>query len=505
MAAEKTEQLPVGSNAKPKSAGFTNPAFRAMGLPAIRLPSRNWMIFWTLLTVSVSGVAYDKYKQKQIRKRWCDLVAPLAQETFPTSLTPRKVTVFVAPPPNDYLDTSMVIWRRFIKPVLFSSGIDYEVFTESRQGLIRFEVAERIRELRRELLDHEQNLQALEEEAKRWNKLKKQLSQLVGWGKSIRSDEEIDEEKERILAKKYKADFDYKELLGVFMSSKLRETSPLSEDALVVDPKLAGGVICLGRGAYKEYIAGLHEGILGPLDPPVAIPSEDLSTASKSEGDKITEIGGKVNGLADNDKGENSTITQSLDNQSSEPSATPSETNESQEISPSDTDEEDDQEKSKPIPKPYIFPDDYSKAIIPFELSKTGSIKNPRTHVPALFEQPILVIPIPHLIGFTNIPERIYRFYRRRYQAEAYCQAAVSCVLQTIRPFDPKFDLDLGKSEEEDWPKKWVQLGKEKKSEWVQELRGDERILKKLNVFDHSNISKLELSSRPNSESSIKE
>ena len=34
-----------------------------------------------------------------------------------------------------------------------------------------------------------------------------------------------------------------------------------SEDA--IDDSSAGGIICVGRGAYKEYLSGVHEGLLG--------------------------------------------------------------------------------------------------------------------------------------------------------------------------------------------------------------------------------------------------
>lgn len=59
----------------PKKKGFSNPALRMMGIPRISLPSRNWLIFWSVLIGVGSSIAYDKYEQKQIRKNgW--LVCP---------------------------------------------------------------------------------------------------------------------------------------------------------------------------------------------------------------------------------------------------------------------------------------------------------------------------------------------------------------------------------------------------------------------------------------------
>ncbi|CAI4574720.1 ALI_collapsed_G0031500.mRNA.1.CDS.1 [Saccharomyces cerevisiae] len=139
--------------AKPiRKPGYTNPALKALGIPALRLPSRNWMIFWSVLTVSIGGIAYDKYKQRQILSHATDLVKPLAEESMEVDKVPRKITVFIAPPPNDYLESSLKVWRRYVKPVLYYAGLDYELVQEDRQGIIRTNVANRIRELRKEIL-----------------------------------------------------------------------------------------------------------------------------------------------------------------------------------------------------------------------------------------------------------------------------------------------------------------------------------------------------------------
>lgn len=488
MSAEKPAETSPTQLKPLRKPGYSNPAFKAMGIPPIRLPSRNWMIFWTVVTVSVSGIVYDKQKQKQARKKWCDLVEPLSHEKFSTSRTSRKVTVFVAPPPNDYLDTSMTIWRRYLKPVLYSGGVDYEVFTEHKQGFIRSEVAERIRELRRELLENEQKLKQLDDEKKLWNKLKSKVSGMVRWTKPKRQ-EEIDEEMEKLLAKKYKDEFNYKNVLGVFYNNKNKNVEVLSEDALAQDVTLAGGVICLGRGAYKEYIAGLHEGILGPLVPP--------APEAKPESDRENKVETTVLKTKESE-GEHPVILteepqESISNPQEEPLVEAEHKPVEVEEKPveveakqnqADEDENENEDEKKPVPKPYITPDQYPTAVLPHELSSSEIVRDPKTHVPAIFHQPVLVVPIPHLIGFLNIPERIYRFYQRRYQAEEYCRAAASCVLQTVRPFNAKTDLDWGKYEENDWPKGWVKKGLEKQSEWVQEVKGDDRVLNKLNVFD---------------------
>ncbi|GMF82905.1 unnamed protein product [[Candida] boidinii] len=53
----------------------------------------------------------------------------------------------------------------------------------------------------------------------------------------------------------------------------------ISEDSQVLDQRDAGGIICVGRGAFKEYMNGLHEGLLGPL----TAPPQPLKPASIEE------------------------------------------------------------------------------------------------------------------------------------------------------------------------------------------------------------------------------
>ena len=102
-------------NKPPVKKGWSNPALRMMGIPKISLPSRNWMIFWTLLASVGGGVAYDRYQQKQIRKKWMEKFEPLGEEAYRTDRIPRKLSVFIAPPPNDYLDSSMVYLQEVCK------------------------------------------------------------------------------------------------------------------------------------------------------------------------------------------------------------------------------------------------------------------------------------------------------------------------------------------------------------------------------------------------------
>lgn len=429
----------AGQAAKNAKPGYTNPAFRAMGIPALRLPSRNWMIFWSVLTVSVSGIVYDKHRQKQIRNHYKDIVEPFSSEKLDVNRKPRKITVFIAPPPSDYLDTSLKVWKRYVKPILYYAGLDYELIEEEKQGVIRTEVANRIREIRRQLREKASNV--AEEEGKK---------------STVPADqEEFDSE----LARKFKNEFDFRDAIGIFY----KNTKPqiVHEDAQNPDPSMAGGVICLGRGAYKEYITGLHEGLLGPLDPPtIASDEQNLEDLQAIESKEEETNGSEL-----------------------ETGAVSSKVAEDGEKD----DEDKEGKKDEKVQSAFISPDKYSEAQFPEELqSQLGTyIRDPSTGIPILPHQAILMIPIPNLIGFLSIPERIYRFYQKRFYAEEVCSAVTNVVQQkNIRPFKSPQDLGLGSEEEEDWPKNWVKEGLKRKSEWTSELKDDSRVTELLKLYN---------------------
>lgn len=455
--------------------GYTNPAFKAMGIPSLRLPSRNWTIFWTLLTASIGGIVYDKYEQKQIRNRYREIVEPLSHQRMDINRMPRKVTVFIAPPPSDYLETSMKVWRRYVKPILYWGGLDYELVEADSQGVIRHEVAKRIREVRKQLL--ETQLAGENEQSKEYkpHKVKEQNSD---------QDEEFDPQQ----AKKFKEEFDYSKALGVFR--KWKAPGLVYEDSLVEYPELSGGVICLGRGAYKEYITGLHEGMLGPLDAPEDPEKSQQTKLGDLEPNSTSQVGvdtpldvtnkntseASVNIEA---SGEQPTENEMHNQAAGAPGASDSsESNESTESA-----ENSEGTEKHQVPKPYITSDDYENVEYPRELQ--GMVRDPKTNVPILPHQSILAIPIPNLIGFLCIPERIARFYTKRYYAEEVMSAVTHVVLQeNVRSFEDPADLDLCKEEELDWPKKWVQRGLDRNSEWTSQFKDDPRVAEQLHVYN---------------------
>lgn len=399
-----------------KSKGFSHPALQAMGIPTLRIPSRNWLIFWGVIGSFTSIYVYDRRERKRIREEWKHRVSYLAQQKMEPTEMPRKVTVYVAPPPGDYLEEGFAHFRQYIKPILTAAAIDYTVKSAKRQGEIRSTVAEEIRNIRRAELG---------------------------------------------LPLSYKDD---KDELDRFIESKIKKSD------------VPGGVICVGRGAYKEYMNGLHEGWLGPLE----APKVDTSVAD----DRANEFPDPERDLRDiygelKDEPKKSDV-QSTDLRSTEATvATLDEATESQQPSDSKQDDshkedknEEDEEKKKPVPKAYIKIPDYVNLETPSEFERLAKF------------EPMAAIGHPHLLGFLNTPFRLYRFFNRRKLADEMGRSTAAVVFGNYRPFDIHSDPDALVQEENDWPRKWKKKGLENNSEWMWDFKVDERIGSRLTVYE---------------------
>ena len=192
------------------------------GLPnfKFRLPSRNWLIFWTVTGSFTSMLLYDRYQKKQVQRKWCTFVSHLAQEPLPVNKMPRKITIFLAAPPGDGLRVAREHFHEYIKPVLVAGAMDWDVVEGRREGEVRAGLAEKIRKLRKRNGETPQ--------AEPGEETQEDLYQEIRRGAGI-------------------TDWD-----GV------------------------QGDLVLGRHTWKEYIRGLHEGWLGPLGDTQAPDRENL-------------------------------------------------------------------------------------------------------------------------------------------------------------------------------------------------------------------------------------
>lgn len=196
-----------------------------MGLPNLpkKLPSRNWMIFFTLTGSLFAAVTYDKREKKRAQAKWCKLVEHIKNEPLPAGTMPRKLTVFLQAPPNDGLRYSQDHFKDYVKPLLVASGLDWEFIQGRKEGDVRAEYAEKIRKLRGAVIDGEP------EDIMRQVRINNGIKEFDG-------------------------------------------------------PQ---GDIIIGRNTWKEYVRGLHEGWLGPLIAPaqagITASSVETETATKTD------------------------------------------------------------------------------------------------------------------------------------------------------------------------------------------------------------------------------
>lgn len=314
-----------------------------MGLPSmrLRLPSRNWMIFISIMSSFSAAVIYDKRETRRAQRKWCRLVEHLALEPLDPRSMPRRLTVFLEGPPGDGLRVAQDHFKEYVKPILVASGLDWQFIQGRKEGDVRVALAKKIRKLRKP------------------------------------ADENWDEE-------------------GITVH--IRRQNGIKEfDG-------AQGDIVIGRHTWKEYLRGLHEGWLGPLDAPASCEPENQSGDLQSKRSlnqeprlesfpelPIASKSDEKNHLLDNNTSE--TAPEAL-------SGT--------------------QEKSS-LP-PFITSSAYSSAPTPAQL-------------PPEFD-PSVPIPLPHVLGFLNTPTRLYRFLNRRHLADSIGRETAAIILSTYRPYN---------------------------------------------------------------------
>lgn len=367
-----------------KRKEFKHPVLEMMGIPRLRVPSRNWLIFWGVTGSFIGAYYWDRRERKKVRDYWVDQVAPLGNQLIDPYDVPRKLKVYVVPPPNDYIDAGLQHFRNFIKPVFTAAAIDHELITEERQGYIRSRVAEEVRSLR-------QQLQAPTKE----------------------HEDPIDS--------KWKRD-------------------------------LTGGIVLVGRGAYKEYMAGLQEGWFGPLERPGFV-QEQIDKEREEEQERLRKRREEKAAATD---GEHQRDYEYEEDWSQDRKATLA--------------------RKYPVIPAYVRTTELSELELPPEFA---------SHRP----DPISVFRHPHLIGIFSAPTRIYRWLNQRTLAEEMGSQAVGVVNAASRQFALPDDADLALSDEEDWPNQFKKNGLDKDSEWMREFRVDPRLGEQLKVYTEASRS----------------
>lgn len=403
------------------------------GLPRLRLPSRNWMIFLSVTGSIAGGIVYDKYQTRRVREKWCNLVSHIPDEPLSTHTMPRKMTVYLAAPPGDGLRSAREHFHNYVKPVLVAAAMDWDVVEGRKEGDVRYKTAQRIRRKRKR----------------------------AGEGQPLPEDEAQSIE---------------------MLEAIRRNTGTTDYDGIAGD-------LVIGRNTWKEYIRGLHEGWLGPVDPPKQ-PEAEPPNASRSveQKDGQSSLGDvAVKAAVRSVAGTSSTSTGSSPESANEDSQDASPTAGAPILEDASKDKEEEEEKPKPRqPPPYIQPQDYPSA-------------NPSSHIPEVLG-PSQAVRLPHILGFRNTPIRIYRFFTRRYLADAIGRDVAAAVLEHHRlystgPASGRLDQDGGAGselelsralvhEEKDWWKTTYLPRKDhEESVWIEDVVLDERITSRMRAF----------------------
>lgn len=316
-----------------------------------KLPSRNWMIFLTITGSFASAIWYDRREKRRAQLKWCELVSHLADEPLPAEQMRRKLTVYLSAPPGDGLRTAREHFKTYVKPILTAAALDYMVVEGRREGDIRASMAENIRKLRRK----------------------------AGEPSSVVEEASVEA-----------AILDTRERIGV------------------IDEPGPKGDLVIGRHTWREYIRGLHEGWLGPMDAPPP-PIDPASEAVSEEPLKDIASG------ASSEVQDGSNISPKED---------------SKEIPDEEKKEEDKPAKPTGPKAAYMSPSEYPSANLPPTIPQSFEASTP--------------IEFPHILGFLNTPIRLYRYFNQRHTAEKIGREVATIVLaSSTRPYhDGSFGVD---------------------------------------------------------------
>lgn len=303
----------------------------------------------------------------------------------------------MAAPPGDYLMSARDYFKEYIKPILVASMVDWEVVDGRKEGDVRYKIAEITRETRRRAGEKREGAP---------------------------QEPDIDD-----------------------IIADMRKRGGIS------NPSERGGDLIIGRHTWKEYIRGIHEGWLGPLDSPQSALVDTASEGSDAAGLEDKDTSGRpsdISDLAGNTLKQSPTVQAAITG-AAVPAASTPETSDSvsegtDDASPTaDADTKTEAEKEvekKPEPDltlPYIRPNAYPAS------SLSPSI--PDTFAPAVG------VGFPHLLGFLNTPIRVWRFLNRRHIAETTGATVAAFILapeEDVRSFDDGTAMSADTMAEED-------------------------------------------------------
>lgn len=339
------------------------------------------MIFLSITGSWTAAVLYDRREKKRIQRKWATLVEHIASEPLDTQQLPRKLSVYLAAPPADGLVPARDHFNEYVKPILVSAALDWDAIEGRREGDVRAGLAERIRKLRKK--------------------------------RGERSEEPIEEDAQEIL-----------EETRTRAGTRDWDGTP--------------GDIVIGRHTWKEYVRGLHEGWLGPLDAPT--PTDNNITMPTTETLTTQEASIPASTSLADDASPNTAPEAGKSKEEEKPKA------------------DEDKPKKRKQPPPFNNTYDYNNSLLSPNCPQALG--------------PTAVIPLPHLLGFLNFPIRMYRFLNRRKVADEAGRQTAAAVLAAYQPYNGPGEANPVSTSEEDTPM-WEQQGllQHEEAEWHKSVR----------------------------------
>lgn len=316
------------------------------------------MIFLSITGSWTAALLYDRRQKRNVQRKWCELVSHIAQEPLPTNTLPRRVTVFLSAPPGDGLRSAREHFTEYVKPVLVAAALDWDVVEGRKEGDVRAGLAERIRRLRRKMGDVAET--PLEED--------------------------VPLALERVRAK-----------IGVEEAAGIK------------------GDIVIGRHTWKEYVRGLHEGWLGPMDAPKPPPPAIAPLALGDEDVPAQAEPATAIATATTSQDASAVVDEFLGEKPADQKT----------LAPATTTTP---EKPAVVPA-YNTPATYAESSL-------------SSSVPPEFT-PSAPIAFPHILGFLNTPIRMYYFLNRRSLAEDVGRQTAAVVLAAHRAYEHSADDTL--------------------------------------------------------------
>lgn len=380
-------------------------------------------MFLSITGSIAAGITYDRWQTRKVKEKWCKLVSHIKDEPLEITSLPRTVTIYLSAPPGDGLRAAREHFHDYVKPILVAAALDWDVVEGRKEGDVRYKTAERIRRRRR----------------------------TGGEGTPMPVEEHNIE--------------DMRKNMGVHKFEGV------------------AGDLVIGRHTWKEYIRGLHEGWLGPVDTPEHV---DIAMGTLPE-PATTGLPEPATAAAAAGTPPIEPVVQTLDSAIAEPEDTTAakSTPEQKEDKKAEDEEE---EKPKPRqPPPYITPEAYTTALASRQL-------------PELLE-PTAPISCPHILGFRNTPIRLYRYFTRRRLADEIGRQVAAAIMGSSRSFDVVSEIDedspsgaaqaqpeqveVLKREERDWWKTVRQPRKEfEESVLIEPMVFDDRITSRMRKFE---------------------